>query len=461
MSAHYNIVTPGTTNVLKTINYQTSVDALNAITKAKDAQKTWKLTKLSDRIQILNRFVDAFCGKSNEIAEELTRQMGRPIKYTSGEVKGFEERARFLISIAKESLEDYRVPEKDGFNRFIRREALGVVFIIAAWNYPYLIMVNGVVPALLAGNTVIIKQSPQTFLCAERFAEAFKQAGLPEGVFQYLHIDHPTAEIVIRDPRIDFIHFTGSVGGGKAVNKIASDRFAGTAFELGGKDPAYVREDADVKNAAENIVDGAMFNSGQSCCGIERVYVHEKVYDEFIKIAVQVTKDYVLGDPLDPKTTLGPVISTQAAKVIREHIHDAVSKGATCLIEESLFPTSKADTSYVAPQLLINVHHGMKVMSEETFGPVVGIMKVKNDYEAIQLMNDSKYGLTASIWTKDENAALEIGEKLETGTVFMNRCDYLDPALAWTGVKDTGRGCTLSKYGFDSVTRPKSFHLRK
>ncbi|TPX59283.1 hypothetical protein PhCBS80983_g02599 [Powellomyces hirtus] len=457
----YTIISPANGKPYVTKQLSSAEDARTAVDRAVKAFPSWRQNPLSERIKVVEKFVDAFVAQKDAIAEELAWLMGRPAKQNGGEVKGFEERARHMISIAESSLCDVpAVPQKEGLQRFIRREPLGVIFVIAAWNYPYLIAVNGVVPALLAGNTVILKQAPQTFPCAERFGTAFKEAGLPEGVFQYLHVDHPTAESIIKNPQIAHVLFTGSVRGGREVCKIAAERFIGVGLELGGKDAAYVREDADVAYAAENLVDGAMYNSGQSCCGIERVYAHEKVYDALVEKMVEVTKNYKLGDPLSPETNLGPVVRTESADLVREHIKDAVSKGAKLHIDECLFPASKAGTPYVAPQILTNVTHQMRVMTEESFGPIVGVMKVKNDEEAIKLINDSEFGLTSSIWTKDADAGLALGDQIQTGTVFMNRCDYLDPALPWTGVKNSGRGVTLSPLGFEHITRPKSFHFR-
>jgi acyl-CoA reductase-like NAD-dependent aldehyde dehydrogenase len=306
----------------------------------------------------------------------------------------------------------------------------------------------------------VLKHSAQTPLVAERFAKAFQEADLPEGLFQFLHLDHDDTSKVIRDVRVDFVAFTGSVSGGHAVQKVAAERFIGVGLELGGKDPAYVRADANLDFAIKNLVDGAFYNSGQSCCGIERIYVHESVYENFIEGCVELTKQYKLGNPLDPETNLGPMAKRSGAEIVRRHIEQAIQKGGQSLIDTKLFPNTKMGGNYLAPQILINVNHGMDVMMEESFGPVVGIMKVKTDQEALSLMNDSPYGLTASIWTEDESAAVKISDGIETGTCFMNRCDYLDPHLAWTGVKDTGRGCTLSVVGYEHITRPKSYHLR-
>jgi acyl-CoA reductase-like NAD-dependent aldehyde dehydrogenase len=273
-------------------------------------------------------------------------------------------------------------------------------------------------------------------------------------------MDHDQTARVIRDERIVFVAFTGSVEGGHAVQRAAAERFIATGLELGGKDPAYVRADADLASAVENLVDGSYFNSGQSCCGIERIYVHRDVYQPFVDGFVELARKYRLGNPLEKETTLGPMVRAQAAELVRAHIKDALGKGAKALIDPRSFPAAKDGTPYLAPQVLVDVDHRMQVMTEETFGPVVGIMAVGSDEDAISLMNDSRYGLTASIWTKDADAALRIGDRVETGTWFMNRCDYLDPALAWTGIKDSGRGCTLSRLGIEAFTRPKSFHLK-
>lgn len=432
-----------------------------ALEKAVAAQKEWKKTTLAEREAICRKAVEYFLNHADEIGLELTWQMGRPVRYTANEIRrGFQERANYMISVAEKALADVEVDEIPGFKRFVKREPLGVVFVVAPWNYPYLTSVNSVIPAILSGNAVILKHAQQTPLCAERYAAAFEYAGLPQGVFQYLHLSHDQVAQVIGDARVDYVAFTGSVEGGHAVQKAINERFIVGGLELGGKDPAYVRADANLADAVENLVDGSFFNSGQSCCGIERIYVHQDVYDEFVKGFEELTKTYVLGDPLNPETTLGPMVRTSAASFAQKQIDDAIAQGANALIDPSLFPAHQSGTPYLAPQMLVNVNHSMDIMTEETFAPVVGIMPVSGDEEAIRLMNDSQYGLTASIWTSDVDAALQIGEQVETGTWFMNRCDYLDPALAWTGVKNSGRGCTLSVVGYEALTRPKSFHLK-
>jgi acyl-CoA reductase-like NAD-dependent aldehyde dehydrogenase len=431
-----------------------------AVSRAKSAQRDWAALTVAERARQITRLVDAFVARKPEIGREITAQMGRPIRYTPNEVGGFEERARFMIAAAPDALADLDVGPKPGFRRFIRRAPLGVVLVVAPWNYPLLTAVNAIVPALMAGNAVILKHSHQTPLAAERMIEAGESAGLPAGLFQFLHLGHDATARLIESPGIDYVAFTGSVPGGEAVEKAAAGRFIGVGLELGGKDPGYVRADANLDHAIENLVDGAFFNSGQSCCGIERIYVDAGVYDRFVEGAVALTRKYVLGDPMNAETTLGPMVRASAADFVRDQIKEATGQGAHALIDPREFPASRAGTPYLAPQVLVNVSHGMRVMTEESFGPVVGIMKVGSDEEAIRLMNDSPYGLTAAIWTSDPEAAIRIGDGIATGTCFMNRCDYLDPALAWTGVKHSGRGVSLSVLGYQHLTRPKSFHLR-
>ena len=431
-----------------------------ALAKAEQAQKVWKHTTLAERVSIARKAIAVFAAKENQLAEELCWMMGRPIRYAGGEIRGFVERASHMADIAESALADIQLPDKPGFIRFIRREPLGVALVIAPWNYPYLTAVNAVLPALLAGNAVLLKHSAQTPLCAERMVEAFAEAGLPDGVFQYLHLSHADTEQLIKAPAVQHVAFTGSVPGGAMVERAAAGRFIGKGLELGGKDPAYVRADADLAHAVETSIDGAFFNSGQSCCGIERIYVHETLYEAFVEQAVALVKQYKLGRSDDPDTTLGPLVRSDAADFVREQVAEAVAQGALTHIDPDEFPLDQPGSAYLAPQVLTNVHHGMRVMTEESFGPVVGIQKVKDDEEALALMNDSEFGLTAAIFSRDVEAALALADRVEAGTVFLNRCDYLDPALAWTGVKHSGRGCTLSSVGYEHLTRPKSFHFK-
>ena len=432
-----------------------------AIARARAAQTAWKRVPVAERAAYCLRMAAWCVERADLLGAELARQMGRPVAQAPGEIRrGFDERVRHMAAIAEDTLAELAPEPKAGFRRFIRREPLGVVLAIAPWNYPWLTSVNAVVPALIAGNTVILKMAQQTPLVAERYAEAFAAAGLPEGVFQFLHIDHEQTAALLADERIAHAVFTGSVEGGHAVQRAASARFIGLGLELGGKDPAYVRADAPLEATIDELVDGAFFNAGQSCCAVERIYVQRSRFDAFVEGFVERTRRLALGHPLDAATTLGPLVRTAAADRVREQIAEAVHKGARTLVDEGEFPASRPGTPYLAPQVLIDVHHRMRLMCEETFCPAVGILPVDGDEQAIELMNDSRYGLTASIWTADAQAALAVGERVEAGTWYMNRCDYLDPALAWTGVKDSGRGCTLSSLGLEAFTRPKSFHLR-
>ena len=441
------------------LSTQNEID--NVIENSKKSFQSWKSTSIDDRIKIINKFIDNLIALKPEISKEICWQIGRPISQCGNELRGFEERSRHMVEIAKESLRDIPATKNDEFDNYIYKSPLGVIFVMAPWNYPIITATNTIVPALLAGNTIVIKHSSQTPRCAELISQAFDNTGLPEGVFQFVHTDHQACEKIIADPRIAHVVFTGSVRGGQEVKKYIGTRFINVGLELGGKDPAYVRSDADINHAIENLVDGAMFNSGQSCCGIERIYVDQSIYKDFIDGFKTITEQYKLGDPSQEDTNLGPVVRLSAANFIRSQISEAEKQGAKRLIDESKFSIAKDDNCYIAPQVMIDVDHSMRFMMEETFGPAVGIMPVKDHHEAKQLMNDSPYGLTASIWTKDLDFAKEFGRDIETGTFFMNRCDYLDPALAWTGVKDTGVGCSLSVLAFDQFTRPQSFHMRK
>jgi acyl-CoA reductase-like NAD-dependent aldehyde dehydrogenase len=431
--------------------------ARNAATKAKAAQTEWANRPLQERIDLVLAGVAAVGAMNDEIVPELAHQMGRPVRY-GGEFGGFEERATYMAKIAKEALADIEIADDSAFKKLIAREPHGVVLVVAPWNYPYMTAINTVAPALIAGNSVMLKHATQTLLVGERMAKAFHSAGVPEDVFQNVFLDHETTSELIAERNFGFVNFTGSVGGGKAMEKAAAGTFTGVGLELGGKDPGYVMEDADLDAAVDTLIDGAMFNAGQCCCGIERIYVVESLYDAFVEKAVAIVKNYKLGNPLDETTTIGPMAHKRFADEVRSQIKEAVDAGAVAHIETFAEDDGGA---YLTPQILTNVNHDMRVMRDESFGPVVGIMKVKDDEEAIALMNDSDYGLTASLWTADVDRAMKIGRRIETGTVFMNRCDYLDPALCWTGCKDTGRGGGLSVIGYHNLTRPKSYHLKK
>lgn len=433
--------------------------AVAAVARAKAAQKGWAARPLAERITLVKAAVAKLNENTEVIVKEIAWQMGRPTRY-GGEFGGVNARTEYMSQIAEATLAPHMIEDSDKFRRYLAREPLGVVFIVAPWNYPYLTTINTLVPALIAGNSVVLKHASQTMLVGERLAEAFHAAGIPADVFQNVVLDHATTEHLIATRSFGFVNFTGSVGGGQAMERAAAGTFTPLGLELGGKDPGYVRADANLDAAVDTLMDGAMYNAGQCCCGIERIYVHESLYDAFVEKAVKWVSALKLGNPFDATTTIGPMANKRFAAVVRAQIAEAIAAGAKALIDPKLFPEDDGG-AYLAPQILVNVDHSMRVMMEESFGPVVGIMKVRDDAEALRLMNDSPYGLTASIWTQDYETAQEIGRQIETGTVFMNRADYLDPALCWTGCKDTGRGGSLSYLGFHSVTRPKSYHLKK
>ncbi|MCV6825469.1 MULTISPECIES: aldehyde dehydrogenase family protein [Halocynthiibacter] len=434
-------------------------EAKAAVARARTAQAEWAKRPLKERVELVMAGVKAVGDMNEEIVPEIAHQMGRPVRY-GGEFGGFNERASHMAAIAEEGLADIEVGEDEQFKRYIKRVPHGVVLVVAPWNYPYMTAINTVAPALIAGNTVLLKHASQTLLVGERMAKAFHSVGVPEDVFQNVFLDHDTTSDLIATKSFGFVNFTGSVGGGKAMERAAAGTFTGIGLELGGKDPGYVRADANLDAAVDTLIDGAMFNSGQCCCGIERIYVHESLFDAFVEKAVAIVSGYKLGNPLDEATTLGPMAHARFAAEVRAQTEEAIAAGATPLIDPALFPEDDGG-AYLMPQILTNVTHDMRVMRDESFGPVVGIMPVKDDAEAIALMNDSDFGLTASIWTQDIDAAQTIGDQLETGTVFMNRADYLDPGLCWTGCKDTGRGGGLSVIGYHNLTRPKSYHLKK
>ncbi len=433
--------------------------AKQAVARARAAQSDWAARPLDERIALVRKGVERVGAMNAEIVPELAWQMGRPVRY-GGEFSGFDERASYMADIAPEALADVEVSNDKNFHRYIKRVPHGVVFVVAPWNYPYMTAINTVAPALIAGNSVVLKHATQTLLVGERMARAFHEAGVPEDVFQNVFLDHGTTSALIGAGSFDFLNFTGSVGGGQAMERAAAGTFTGMGLELGGKDPGYVMEDADLDAAVETLMDGALFNSGQCCCGIERIYVVESLFDTFVEKAVALVGGQKLGNPLDEATTLGPMAAKRFADEVRAQTAEAIAAGARALIDPASFPEDDGGT-YLMPQILVDVDHSMRVMRDESFGPVVGIMPVKDDAEAIRLMNDSEFGLTASLWTSDISRARRVGDQIETGTVFMNRCDYVDPGLCWTGCKNTGRGGGLSIIGYQNLTRPKSYHLKK
>ena len=460
MKKKFQVISPIDNHQYLELSYSSQNNIQQALSLSSQISAQWKFSSLSQRKQICLQAVENILAQKSMIAEEICWQMGRPIRYCEGEVLGFAERARYMIDIAEHKLANIQISKKNNIERFIQRNPCGNVFVIAPWNYPYLTAVNAIIPAIMAGNSVILKPSSQTPLTARRIEAALHAAGLPNGVFQSLYLDHESTEKLVKNSNIDFVSFTGSVAGGRQIQAAAATRFIGMGLELGGKDAAYVRPDADLEKSVESLVDGAYFNSGQSCCGIERIYVHEHIYESFLAQFVEKVKLYQLGNPLNPETELGPMVSIKAANHVRKQTNAAIADGATACIPSQLFAEYNKDSPYLAPQVLTEVDHSMSVMKVESFGPVVGIMQVTSDEAAMNLINDSEFGLTASVWTTDEKIALKLGQQAQVGTWFMNRCDYLDPALAWTGLKNSGRGCSLSEIGYEQLTQTKSFHLK-
>lgn len=434
-----------------------AIDA--AVSRARAAQADWAGVPIARRGEYLLAFLEALLAMNDEIVPELAWQMGRPVRY-GGEKGGVEERTRYMVALAERALAPYVPEDRPGFRRYLKRVPLGIVFVVAPWNYPYLTAVNTIVPALMAGNAVILKHAAQTLLVGERFQAAFDKAGLPKGLFQNLVMSHGQTERLLASGKVDHCNFTGSVAGGRAIEKAAAGTFMTLGLELGGKDPAYVLPDVKLDHAIANLAEGAFFNSGQCCCGIERIYVHEAVYDDFVEGFIAESRNWTLGSPVDTNTVMGPMAQARFADFIREQKAEALRKGATAHLDVK-DERDTAGSPYLPVEVLTGVNHQMSVMREESFGPIVGIMKVRDDEEAIALMNDSPYGLTASIWSTDTDHAAAIGDRVETGLVFMNRCDYVDPGLVWTGVKDTGKGGAMGLVGYDNLTQPKGFHLRE
>lgn len=451
------LVNPATEEVFRTVNLTEDREIDSILSRMRAAQQQWRDVPVAGRAEICRRFIDAFRSMKEAVALDITRQVGKPIAQARREVDTMLDRAGAMVRLASASLQDDVLPPKDGFRRFIRHEPLGVVLDIPAWNYPLLIAVNVVIPGLLAGNAVLIKHARLTPLCGDAFVEAFRQTSLPPDLVASIHAGHDTIRRLIDSRAVDFISFTGSVEGGREVYKAASGQLLDMGLELGGKDPALVCEDANFNFAVENLVDGAFYNTGQSCCAIERIYVMRPLFERFVDAYVAAVETYRAGNPEDETTTIGPLARRKAVEFLEYQVSQAVERGAKVLTGGRCLP---GRGYFFEPTVLVNVDHGMSVMMEESFGPVIGIMPVDSEEEAVRLMNDSPYGLTASIWTEDVARGESLAHRTAAGTVYVNRCDYLDPELAWTGIKDSGHGCTLSHLGFLHLTRPKSFHLR-
>ncbi|MBK7875372.1 MAG: aldehyde dehydrogenase family protein [Planctomycetes bacterium] len=451
------LVDPFRVAPLKDVPFDSFGDVDRKIERARAAQRSWCHVPLAERVREVQHAVQYFAAHEAEIARDVSQQMGKPIREARGEVKTLLARAECMSALAGEALAPVPVPGKPGFTLRIEHAPVGLVLDIASWNYPLIVPVNVVVPALLAGNAVLLKHSPLTPLAGAHFERAFETLSI-QGLVQNVVVSNQDAEHLVADKRIDYVSFTGSVATGKRVYRTASQRVVGVGLELGGKDPAYVAEDADLDFAAANVVDGACYNAGQSCCAVERAYVHHAHYDAFLVKAKKALEEYVLGDPLLETTTMGPIARKEQLEVLELHVRDALQRGAR-LVTGGKRP-SHLSGWFFEPTLLADVPNDALVMQEETFGPILPVARVGDDEEALARMNDSRYGLTASVWTKNAARAERFARELQAGTVYQNRCDYLDPALAWTGWKESGLGSTLSRFGFAAFTRKKSIHFR-
>jgi acyl-CoA reductase-like NAD-dependent aldehyde dehydrogenase len=428
---------------------------------AKAAQRQWRATPLAERIAVCGRMIEAMHADADRISSDISGMMGKPVHNARGEIGGMEERARAMMELAEEALADEILPEKENFARRIVKEPVGTVLVIAPWNFPLLTAVNTVVPAVLAGNAVLIKQSERTPLCADHFVDAFLSAGAPEGLVQSANCAHDVSAALIASRKVDYVAFTGSVAGGRQVySEVGATTFCDATLELGGKDAAYVAEDADVAAAAAGLVDGAMFNAGQSCCGIERIYVHRSLYETFLDAARTEIDALVIGDPKDLSTSVGPMAQPMAPNLLLAQVEDAQRKGARVLTGGAPCTDASGKGRFFPPTLLADCDHTMECMKEESFGPLVAVCPVDDEDDAIAKMNDSPYGLTAAVFSSNSETAERMAPQLDVGTVFMNRCDYLDPLLPWSGQKDTGKGCSLSRHGFNGVTRLKGYHFK-
>ncbi len=453
----WKLVNPATEQVFRTIEPTSEQELDSILSRMRTVQRKWRDVPARERAEICREFIDAFRSMKESIALDITRQMGKPLGQARKEVDTMLDRAVTMVRLAPDALQDDILPPRERFRRFIRHEPLGIVLDIPAWNYPLLIAVNVIVPALLAGNAVLIKHARLTPLCGDAFVDAFRKTNLPQDLVASVHVAHSAIQRLIDTRAIDFVSFTGSVEGGRQVYKWASNQLLDMGLELGGKDPAFVCEDANFTFTVENLVDGAFYNAGQSCCAVERIYVMRSIFPRFVDAYVAEVEKYRVGNPEDPATTVGPLAQGKAVEFMEFQVRQALDRGAKVLTGGHRLP---GPGYYFEPTVLVDVDHSMSVMMEESFGPIIGLMPADSEQEAVRLMNDSPYGLTGSVWTEDAARGERLAHQTAAGTVYVNRCDYLDPELAWVGIKDSGHGCTLSHLGFLYLTRPKSFHLR-
>ncbi|MBI2603720.1 MAG: aldehyde dehydrogenase family protein [Deltaproteobacteria bacterium] len=452
-----DVINPATEELITSLLPDNEDELSRKFSLAQDAQKEWASTSLKERKAVIARFDKVLSKHKQDCARTLTKEMGKPITQALHEVEGTSTRISFFLEHMEKTLQDETVLKSASMVEKITYEPLGVIANISAWNYPYFVGSNVFIPALLTGNAVLYKPSEFASLTGGKIAQLFEEAGLPVGLFQVVIGGGNTGSMLLEKP-LNGVFFTGSVGTGRKISAAVASRFIRVGLELGGKDPAYVCDDVDVGTVAENLVDGAFYNAGQSCCSVERIYIHEKVFNNFTEAFCEKTKKLVVGDPLREETYIGPLARKTQINFLNDQVADAQGKGALILVTGG---AKEGKGWYYRPVVLGNVDHSMKVMREESFGPIIGLMRVKNDSEAVKLMQDTTYGLTASVYTKDGDRASEILGDMNTGTVYWNCCDRVSPALPWTGRRDSGLGSTLSKIGILSFVQPKAWHMRK
>jgi len=455
----FDIVSPVDGSVYATRSYASRSEVMAAAARARKALAGWRTTAFEDRVKLVKAFLVEIGNRRDTLAEMVTWQMGRP-SWQADETGRLLANGDVLVDDAAKVLKPSVIHQEENIRRAVELDPVGLCFSICAWNYPVAMASSLVTAPLLMGNVVLLKHAPQTALIAEVFAEAARAAGLPEGVYQSLHIAHADAEALIGSGLVDMVQFIGSTRGGQAVYDAGRGTFVRYGLELGGKDPVYIRADAPVEKIMDDLMEGSFGNAGQSCCSVERIYVHRDIHDRFVDCFTSATAKVEMGHPINDKPFFGPLVSAAAATRVNGLVEDAVAKGARQLMPTGKSPLVTPGGAYVEPQVLVNVDHSMAIMKDETFGPVIPIMAVDSDEQAVALMNDSDYGLTSAVWTQDIDRGLELGRQLESGMFYLNRCDHADMYLPWGGVKKSGIGRSYCEKGLEELVVPRSYHLR-
>ncbi|MCC6213661.1 MAG: aldehyde dehydrogenase family protein [Polyangiaceae bacterium] len=454
------ILNPATDALLAELQEDDAPRVAEKVARARAAQPAWSATPYAERARVVERFASRLEERLEELARVTTAEVGKPITQSRNELRGLLGRVRFFLERTPGELADevVHVDAEGGIEERIRHEPIGVVANVSAWNYPWFVGGNVWVPALLTGNAVAYKPSEYAALTGLQVERLWAEAGVPEGAFVAV-VGGGAAGAALVDAAVDAVFFTGSYATGRRVAERAASRLVRVQLELGGKDPAYICDDVDVASVAGAVADGAFYNAGQSCCAVERVYVHERVWDAFVEAFVREVRRFVVGDPTDERTYLGPLARRDAALAsVEAQVADALAKGARCLTGGARVP---GPGSWYQPTVLVDVTDDMAVMREESFGPVIGLARVGSDDEALARMADTDYGLTAAVYTPDAARAARLLERLDVGTAYWNCCDRVSPRLPWTGRKASGLGVTLSTYGIEAFTRPKAWHLRR